>query len=420
MWQMIRLAWQSLVNRKATALLTITCIALSVLLLLGVERIRVEAKNSFTNTISGTDLIVGARSGSIQLLLYSVFRIGNPTNNISWQSYQELAQHDLVKWTIPMSLGDSHQGYRVLGTNQDYFRYYKYARDKTLELAQGQPFTQLYDAVLGAEVAKQLEYEIGQQIIIAHGAGKVSFIEHGDKPFTVVGILKPTGTPIDKTVHVSLEAIEAIHIDWQGGGKIPGLSISAKQASKLDLTPKTITAFMLGLESRISTFKMQRHINEYRQEALLAIIPGVALQELWDLMSVAEQALLMISMFVVAVGLIGMLTMILASINERRREMAILRSVGAKPRHVFTLLVSEAGLLALLGVVVGVVLFYISLFFGAQYFAEQYGLRLGMQMLTAYEMRIVSLIIVAALFLGVLPAYRVYRASLTDGITIRV
>lgn len=420
MLQIIKLAWKSLLNRKATVLLTITCVALSVLLLLAVERVRVEAKSSFANTISGTDLIVGARSGSIQLLLYSVFRIGNPTNNISWQSYQELSQHPSIKWTIPMSLGDSHRGYRVLGTNQDYFKYYQYARDKSLRFSEGAQFNDVYDAVIGAEVAEKLQYHIGQEIIIAHGAGKVSFVEHGDKPFKIVGVLEATGTPIDKTIHVSLEGIEAIHIDWQGGGRIPGFNISAERARNMNLTPKTLTAFMLGLESRIGTFKMQREINEYSEEALQAIIPGVALQELWDIMSVVEQALFIISLLVVAVGLIGMLTMILASINERRREMAILRAVGAKPRHIFSLLLAEAGLIALFGVILGIVLFYIALAFGAEMMANQYGLRLELSMLSPYEITIMATVVFAALGLGIVPAYRVYKASLTDGITIRV
>ncbi|MDW1873230.1 ABC transporter permease, partial [Vibrio sp. Vb0598] len=122
----IKLAWKSLMNRKATAVLTIMTVAISVILLLGVERIRTQAKDSFANTISGTDLIVGGRSGQVNLLLYSVFRIGNATNNIDWKSYQEFSQHRAVDWAIPISLGDSHKGFRVRGTKHSYFEHYKY------------------------------------------------------------------------------------------------------------------------------------------------------------------------------------------------------------------------------------------------------------------------------------------------------
>jgi len=355
------LALKSLINRRFTASLIVLSIALSVALLLGVERVRTESRNSFANTISGTDLVVGARSGAINLLLYSVFRIGDATNNISWKSYQHFAKNPLVAWTIPISLGDSHKGFRVLGTNEDYFRHYRYAHKRHLKFREGQPFKGVYEAVLGYQVAKKLHYRLGQKIIIAHGAGMTSFALHADKPFTVVGILDPTGTPVDRSVHIPLQGIEAIHKDWVNGRHVPGMKISAQQALEMDLTPKLITAFMVGLKSRIATFRVQREINDYRREPLSAILPGVALQQLWDLMSIAENALLVVTALVVAVGLVGMLTVMLAGLNERRREMAILRSVGARPIHVFLLIAGESLLLSLVGVVFGLLLLYTAL-----------------------------------------------------------
>jgi putative ABC transport system permease protein len=157
---MFGLAIKSIRNRKFTTILTVLSIALSVTLLLGVERVRKEAKTSFTNTISGTDLIVGARTGPVQLLLYSVFRIGNATNNISYQRYQQIARKPNVKWTIPISLGDSHQGYRVMGTNADYFEHFRFAGGRQLEISKGQIFEGVFDAVLGADVAQKLDYRL--------------------------------------------------------------------------------------------------------------------------------------------------------------------------------------------------------------------------------------------------------------------
>ena len=416
----VYLALKSILNRKFTAMLTILAIALSVTLLLGVERLRTEARASFANTISGTDLVVGARSGAIQLLLYSVFRIGNATNNITWQSYQDIARHSQIKWTVPISLGDSHLGYRVMGTTRGYFAHYRYARDRELTFSAGEPFADVYDAVLGAEVAEALDYDLGQEIIIAHGAGKVSFALHDDKPFRVVGILNKTGTPVDRTVHVSLEGIEAIHSDWQSGAPIPGLEITAEQARQMDLTPKAITAFLVGLQSKISVFRVQRVINEYAEEPLLAILPGVALQELWDLMSVAEQTLLAVSTFVVLVGLTGMLTVMLASLNERRREMAILRSVGARPVHVFTLIIGEAGCLTLLGTALGLALLYAVLIVAQPLMASQFGLFIGIGMLSPYDFLLLGLVLIAGFVIGIVPGYRAYRYSLADGMTIRL
>ena len=416
----VRLALRSLWNRRVTATLTVLAIAISVTLLLGVEKVRNEARASFANTISGTDLIVGARSGSIQLLLYSVFRIGNATNNISWESYQEFANHKQVQWTIPISLGDSHRGYRVMGTTDAYFEHYRFAKTHRLTFAQGERFDDVFDTVLGADVATALGYTLGQEVIISHGIGNAGIARHKDRPFKVVGILNKTGTPVDRTVHVSLQGIEAMHLGWRGGAPMRGLNITQDQIRQVQLEPKAITAFMVGLKSKLATFKLQRDINEYKEEALLAVLPGVALQELWELMSIAEQALLVISVFVVISGLMGMLTMILSSLNERRREMAILRSVGARPAHIFTLLVSEAGLLATLGAVLGVVLFY-ALLVVAQPMAEsEFGLHISISMLSSYDFKLIGIIIGAGFVVGLLPALRAYRNSLADGMTIRV
>ena len=280
----IALALKSLWNRRTTAALTITAIAISVTLLLGVQELRTAAREGFASTISGADLIVGARSGPINLLLYSVFRIGDATANVTWQSYQKIAKHPDVAWAIPISLGDSHRGFRVMGTTLDYFTHYRFAGDRHLAFAVGGPWTDLYDTVLGADVATHLHYRVGDDIILAHGIGNTSFAQHKDKPFRVVGILQRTGTPVDRTVHVSLEAITAIHLDWQTGMQAPvGSRISAEAARQKDLTPDSITAFILGMKSKVTIFLMQRAINEYGEEPLLAIIPGVTLQQLWSL-----------------------------------------------------------------------------------------------------------------------------------------
>ncbi|EGQ8143471.1 ABC transporter permease [Vibrio parahaemolyticus] len=415
----IKLAWKSLMNRKATAVLTIMTVAISVILLLGVERIRTQAKDSFANTISGTDLIVGGRSGQVNLLLYSVFRIGNATNNIDWKSYQEFSQHRAVDWAIPISLGDSHKGFRVMGTNHSYFEHYKYGSKQPLTFSKGKEFNGLFETVLGSDVAKQLGYQIGSEIIIAHGISDVGFSRHDKLPFKVVGILAPTGTPVDKTVHVSLEAIEAIHVGWESGARL-GPTPDAKVLQERNFQPKQITAMLVGLKSRIQTFALQRQINNYPKEPLSAIMPGVALHELWGMMSVAEQALMAVSGFVVIAGLLGMLSSLLTSLQERRREMAILRAMGARPRHVFSLLISEASLLTAAGIVTGVLGLYAILALLQPLIQQHYGINLTLSTLSAYEWMLLSFVQCAGIVIGFIPAFRAYRQSLSDGMTIRI
>lgn len=413
------LALQSLFNRRVTALMIVFSIAVSVALLLGVEKVRNGAKHSFSSTIAGTDLIVGARSGSVQLLLYSVFRIGNATNNISWQSYQEIAAHPKVAWSIPISLGDSHRGYRVLGTTTDYFKHYRYGRKRPLTFAQGEPFNLLHDVVLGAEVARTLGYKTGDKIVIAHGMGSTSFSKHEDQPFTVTGILASTGTPVDRSLHVSLQAIEAIHIDWKAGAYIPG-SGGKTPLDERDLQPHQITAFLLGLKSKLATFQLQRSISNYRAEPLQAVLPGVALQELWGMLGIAEKALLIISGFVVVSGLFGMLTVLLTGLNERRRELAILRSVGARPVQILSLLVLETSLLTLCGILLGMVLLYTGLGATLPLLEQEYGLQLTLSFPATAELKLLGIVFIAGTLAGLIPGYRAYRYSLADGMTVRI
>ena len=413
------LALKSVLNRKATAILTILTVAVSVILLLGVERVRTEAKSSFANTISGTDLIVGGRSGQVNLLLYSVFRIGNATNNIDWKSYEEFSQHNAVKWAIPISLGDSHKGFRVMGTNHSYFENYRYGSKQPLTFQQGKQFNQLFDVVIGADVAKKLDYKIGDHIILAHGISDVAFSRHDNLPFTIVGILAPTGTPVDKTVHVSLEAIEAIHVGWESGANL-GHTPNAEALKQRDFQPKQITAMMVGLKSKIQTFALQREINNYRQEPLSAIMPGIALHELWGMMAVAEQALLIVSGFVVIAGLLGMLSSLLTSLQERRREMAILRAMGARPRHVFGLLISEASALTFLGITLGVAVLFALIAVVAPIVQQSYGINISISAITPHEWKLLMLVQIAGIIIGFIPAFRAYRQSLSDGMTIRI
>ncbi|WP_413285296.1 ABC transporter permease [Vibrio sp. MA40-2] len=416
---MALLAWKSLANRKATALLTILTVAISVILLMGVERIRTQAKSSFANTISSTDLIVGARSGSVNLLLYSVFRIGNATANIDWKSFEELSQQRSVDWAIPISLGDSHKGFRVMGTNQDYFEHFRYGSKQPLTLQQGRPFNHLFETVLGSDVAKELGYEIGSEIIIAHGISDVAFSRHDNLPFKVVGIFEPTGTPVDKTVHVSLEAIEAIHVGWESGANL-GNTPDAEILQQQTFQPKQITAVLLGLKSKIHTFTLQRQINTYKKEPLSAILPGIALQELWGMMSIAEKALMAVSGFVVVAGLLGMLSSLLTSLQERRREMAILRAMGARPKHIFILLISEASALTFVGILAGILGLYSLLALAQPIIQQMYGINIELSILSSHEWMLLALVQLAGIIIGFIPAFSAYRKSLSDGMTIRI
>lgn len=414
---LIRLALASLRARLLTAVMTMLAIALSVMLFLGVDKIRTGAKASFADTISGTSLIVGARSGAVQLLLYSVFRIGNATNNISWESYQDIAARPEIDWIVPISLGDSHRQFRVMGTANDFFAHYKYRGGQPLRLAEGAVMEDLFDAVIGAGVAATLGYTLDTPIVVAHGLA--SFTEHRNHPFRVTGILAKTGTPVDRSVLVSLEAIEAIHVDWRGGGPIPGQNTPTDVIRQMDLTPKAITAVLVGVKSPLQTFAVQRAINEYRAEPLLAILPGVALQELWSIVGIAESALVAVSAIVVVTALAGMMATLFSGLSARRREMAILRAMGASPRVIFGLLVFEAALMSAVGAIFGTCLLYAGLVALQPILDASLGIWIPISGLGLREATVIGTVIAAGAIVSVLPAWRAYRMSLADGMVVR-
>ena len=413
---LFRLAWASLANRRFTALVTVATIALSVLLLLGVERLRNEARNSFLRTVAGTDLIVGARAHPVQLLLYSVFHLGDATNNVSWASYREIAEREDVAWTVPISLGDSHKGYRVVGTTTGFFEHVRTGGNRELRFAEGQAFDGLFEAVLGAEVAERLGYTLGDSIVLAHGTGTLNPNQHDDRPFTVVGVLARTGTPIDHSVHVSLEAIEAIHINWRAGTRI---GRAPDEIPPERLQPRSITALFVGLESRMATFAVQRAVNEFRAEPLTAVLPGVALQQLWGMLGVVEKALMLTAACVVAAGLLGMLAALLGTLSERRREMAILRALGAGPGTVSALLLLEALLLTAVGLLLGLALLHSGLELMAPMIERASGIAIELGWPSLAELKLLGLVLGAGVAVGLIPAFLAYRRSLADGMMVR-
>ena len=406
-----KLAFKSLRNRKGSVILTLMAMTVSIFVLLAVEHIRYQAKESFANTVSGVDLIVGSRTGSLNLLLYSVFHIGSPTNNVSWESYEDISSNSQVEWAIPISLGDSHKGYRVVGTTRDYFEHFSYGNRHRLKLVEGAVFNGLFDVVLGADVAKKLGYSMGDKLVLSHGLATTSFSLHDDRPFKVVGILAPTGTPVDQALHVSMQGIEAIHIDWQQGVKMPGSNITVDQIEQLELQPKSITAFMLGLKSRIATFAVQRNINQYKKEPLLAILPGVALSELWQMMAVLENTLRLVSVLILVAALLGLSAMLLASIRERSREVQLLRVIGASPLFLFLLIELEALLITLLSTLLAVSMLSGCLAIAGDFLAAEYGLYIEAGIFSGSTAYLLLLVVCATLVAAAIPSFNAYRSA---------
>lgn len=409
------LAWHSAWNRRFVLSLTAFAVALSTLVLLSIERVRADVQDSFAQAVSGTDLIVGARTSPIELLMYSVFRMGGVSRNIRESSLQPLREHRAVAWVVPLSLGDSHRGFPVVATTAAYFQHFRWGDAQPLVVAQGRRFGNAEEVVLGADVAARLRYRLGDKLVLSHGDGALEENDHADHPLVVVGILKATGTPVDRSVHVSLEAMDEMHehagMMGMAFGLQPGVMPGAAQ--------RQITAALVGLHNRAAVFSVQREVNQFRGEPMMAILPGVVLDELWRVVNQGERALWLVSALVAVVSLLGLMATILASLDARRRELAILRALGAGPLGIGFLLALEGTLVTLLGMGVGVAGSLVGNRLAADTVRGLAGVNLHTGGLTAGQWPLLAAVLACAVIVCLVPGWRAFRLALQDGLTPR-
>ena len=379
------------------------------------DTLRNGARTGFAGTIAHTDLIVGARGGELPLLLSTVFHIGNANNNIAWDTYQHFAHHPAVSWTIPITMGDSFHGYRVIATDENLYAHYQYRGTHSLQFAQGHAPRNYNEAAIAAEVAQRLHLELNQKIVLAHGIETTSILNHSSTPFTITGILNRTSTPIDDAVYITLLGEEAMHYGWSGGTP-PAIGEEPPPLDPTKLKVDQISAFLLGTKSRISTLYLQREINTWKPEPLTAIIPAYTLQQVWALLDYADTALSLVSAAVLAVGLLAMVASLYTALNERRREIAILRAVGLHIRQIFLLFIAESALIATAGAVLGLAALYVLLFTFRGIIETHTGLPLVLAAPSHRVLLYAVATVVCAAILGILPAWRAYRNALTDGL----
>ena len=430
---MIRLVFASLGNRRIIAFLTALSVALSVFLFAGVEKLRHGARMSFTHTVSGTHIIAGARSGQIPLLLFSLFHIGSPTSNISYKSYLKYKRHPAVAWAVPVSIGDSHRGFRVVGTNPDILDHYRYRDGQKLKVGEGTYSLARFKAVLGSTAARELRYKVGDKLILTHGISDVQGIhDHDENPFVVEAILEPTGTPFDKGIYVSLESVELMHESETHGTENHAeheADATAKTGNREDQPPvdrlpnasvriDKLTSFLIGVKQPTDILPLMRAINEDESEPMTAILPGVVLAEIWNVMSYLENILKLVSVMVMLTALCGLFIALYASLAERFREMAILRALGAAPAKIASLLVAESLILTIGGILLGYALLFLTtvVFHGA--LLKSFSVAVGVFPLTREELFFLAVLIGTGMVVAMVPAYMLYRRALSEGLQV--
>jgi putative ABC transport system permease protein len=414
---MIDLAIASIRARRLPVALVMTALTAAMVLLLSIERIQTATQDGFNQSLSGVDLIIGPRSGGIELVLYTAFHLGRPTNNITTETVNDIAQRPEIDWLVPIALGDNHRGFRVVATTADYFEHIKYAGNRPLTFQSGRRFSQINEVVVGSAVADQLAYSLDSKIYITHGASASMGQLHDDFAFTVVGILEPTGTPNDHAVFVDLKGYELIHLGWQSGTRafsIQGLDLETIPEERLE--PKTVTAAYVGLKSKLGLFQFMRDIQAYSEEAVSAIIPGLALAELWSIVGMVDNVFEFLSWMIIAISLIAMVTMTITSLDSRTREMTILRATGASPWHLSALVMMESLVLGVGSIVASVVLVTATTWLAQDYLTSALGISPEISFLSLHELGTFGIILLAGLASSLLPAMMVFWRSLQQGL----
>lgn len=405
----------SMRSRLVPIVLVIVALSASMALLLAVDRIQQATKNGFNQSLSGVDLVLGPGGSGLELVLYTVFHLGKPTNNITTETVSDITDDPMVEWAVPIALGDNHRGYRVISTTDEYFDRVKFGGDQPLVFAQGAPFSDLNETVIGSEVAEALGYTLDTSIFVTHGSQMIGKL-HDDFSFKITGILESTGTPIDRAVFVSLEGYELVHLGWQNGSKTVSLqNLDINAIPKERLYPKTVTAVYLGLTSKLSLFKFIRAVRDYPEEAISAVIPGVALAELWSIVGIVDSVFQLLNWLIIGISIVGMVTMIITGLDSRTRELTILRALGLSPPKLAGLVLLETIIISLTAVLSAIVLVWFLTVAAADLLNQWAGVRIELTWLAIDELSTIMIIVLAGVCASLIPAGMVYRRSLHKG-----
>jgi len=362
---------RSLRQHAVSTAITVATTALATGLVLSVFSIQAQAFAAFTGGPVGFDAAVGARGSQLQLVLNSVFHLETSPGNVPWALYEQLAHDPRVELAVPYCTGDNYQGFRVVGTTQDLFTEFEYRDDERLEVEDG---GRIFDpehaeAVLGSHVAQQTGLTVGSTFHPSHGVGEHGGMSH-DEAYVVTGLLRPTNTPSDRVVWIPIEGV------FRMGGHLlrgKGEEFEAHPHQPIPDEHKEVSAVMLKFRSPMAGFALEQAINRSGKDATLAFPIGRVMADLFETFGWANRILEFVAYLVVLVSSGAILASLYNTINARRREIAILRSLGASRPLVFTAIVVESGTIAFAGALLGFAVYAALLAVAAAVIREQTG-----------------------------------------------
>ena len=405
------IAWSYLWNRKFTTVLTILSVALGVGLISAILTLRDETQRRFEEEGQAFDLVIGAKGNPLQLVLSTVYFLDAPTGNVDWALYEALKDHDDVTALFPVGMGDTYAGFRIVGVTPELMDFEPGGRTP-YALAEGSHFTKPFEAVIGANVAETTNLKLGDTFVGTHGMVASPYAEvHEHHPYTVVGILQRSGSPNDRAIFCDLQSVWDVHN--HGDEEEHDAAAAAATEDEADdhhHHDKEITALLVKLESPAIRFEFKDMIN--RRSNAMAAIPIQEIQKLYEqLLGTAKLVLLAIGYLVVAISALSILIGLYMAILQRKRDLAIMRALGATRGEIFGAVIIEAFWVTLLGILVGWLLGSTVCMVLNRYLVVKIGFHVPPVSLSADLVAAYSAVLLMGLVAGILPAWQAYRTN---------
>jgi len=430
------IAWGYIWNRKFTSVLTILSVALGVGLIFAVLTLREETRKRFEEEGQSFDIVVGAKGSELQLVLSALYFMDRPTGNIKLSDYERILKEEDVAAAFPVSMGDTFRGFRIVGTTRDLFDYTWVSptsgeEKRPFSLAEGRLFEKPLEAVVGSTVARLEDLHLGDLFIGTHGFAELPEglrEDHHEHPYTVVGILEPSGSPNDRAVFCDLASVWDVHGHAHEGVVVGsghaghgeeheehaahahegGEAHAGEGHAKEDLE---ITAILVSLDTPALRFQFVDYVND--EYNAMATIPVSQIRDLYDsVLGTAKSVLLSVGYLVVVISAISILIGLYLSILQRRRDLAVMRALGASAYEIVGSVLIEAFIVTVLGVAAGWFLGNIASWGIGLYLARHYGLAIDVfGMLTSEQSAAFSVVALVGMLAGIVPAWQAYRTD---------
>lgn len=390
-----KVSFRNIFHKPLSSILSIILLAFGVGIIIMMMGTTEQLEKQFTKNIKGIDMVVGAKGSPLQLILSSVYQIDAPTGNISLDEFNKLSKNPLVEKAIPLAYGDNYEGYRIVGTSEDYPAHY------SAKLSNGNWWAKTGEVVVGARVAQLTGISIGDEFSGSHGLSN-SIEEHDHFAYKVVGIMEPTGTVVDKLLLTDISSVWAVHDHHEEG--------HADHDHEHE-EPKEITAGIVSFKSPMGNLTIPRMVNQNTN--MQAALPAIEVNRLFSLMGSGVKTLRILAVLIIVLSAFSVFVSLWQSLKERRYELALLRSMGGSGRQLLWIVLAEGLILSFAGYILGLILGKTSLLFISKLTEQTYQYEVSQQWISSVEIALLPIALGIGTIAAAIPAIQAYRTNIS-------